>query len=131
MKFQPDYTAQLDRAADGLEAISNQMLSTLSWTAVAQRILVDEAVVLVRQAITKLETGPDVIDEMIRNRQRPGDPVIVYPERWMSVWRNGVGLGWRDRAEMLETIDALDPRHEDILGILHLHPDGTTTMEAP
>ena len=54
----------------------------------------------------------------------------MYPERWISVWRNGTGLGQPEREQLVLYIDTLDPRHEDILGILHLHPDGTTTMEA-
>lgn len=63
------------------------------------------------------------------HRVDPPTEIPVYPEVWISVWRNGCGRGWPDRVGLLAAINALDPHHEDILGIIHLHPDGTTTLE--
>jgi hypothetical protein len=55
---------------------------------------------------------------------------VVYPERWMAVSRDFVGT---PRVVEYAARDDLLAHHRSDrrIGILHLHPDGTTTMEAP
>lgn len=58
--------------------------------------------------------------------ERIPDPV-VYPERWMNVFTNGAGAGWSSRHDADYAAAGQEHRHR--IGIIHLHPDGTLTME--
>ena len=53
--------------------------------------------------------------------------VPTYPERWCNVYARGISGGWPSRHEADKASAAVAAR----IGVLHLHPDGTTTMEAP
>lgn len=50
----------------------------------------------------------------------------TFPERWINVYPNGVASEWFSR----EIADERNGR-DDRLGVIHLHADGSLTMEAP
>ncbi len=78
---------------------------------------------------------------MDRGRLRDGRLILAawsevptYPERWVNVYpHGGAGVGPEDHgltyhASREDADAAAKPRR---IGVLHLHPDGTTTMEQP
>lgn len=51
---------------------------------------------------------------------------LVFPERWINVYRFGLGDTYEERA----FADAFN-RDPNRLGVIHLYPDGTLEMETP
>lgn len=51
--------------------------------------------------------------------------VDVYPERWITVYADGYGASYETRA-----LATLAMARSDKIGLLHVYPDGSTTMEA-
>jgi hypothetical protein len=49
-------------------------------------------------------------------------PPPTYPERWISVYSDGTGAGYRDRS------DADDVAFGDRIALIHLATDGTLTL---
>lgn len=57
-------------------------------------------------------------------RLRAWSEVPTYPERWCNVYEDGIAPEFTTRAEA-------DQFGVGRIGVIHLRPDGTTTMEAP
>lgn len=57
------------------------------------------------------------------------EEVVIYPESWINVYDSGIGDSWSNRtsADMAARPAGMSKR----VGVLHLHPEGHTEMEAP
>jgi hypothetical protein len=70
--------------------------------------------------------GEDKFALMAADDWEPYVEPVVYPERWINVYVDGLGAWGVSRAECDHYGDLTER-----IGVLHLLPDGSTAMEAP